>query len=178
MKYIALFVMLMINSIACAADAVYAQLSSNKDQLTTPDTLNQGIVVNLENLSEISGLDWNSQTNEILIIEDGVYFVMLDMQCGARESAAIIKGGDIYCWFEKNKKPIENGGSWIFVAPHARSKNIVNQTIAFFKKGEALRVKYAATAPSMGLISFPGSEFWPSSPGAALTIYKIGEKKK
>jgi hypothetical protein len=156
------------------ATPVYAQLSSSHDQLTTVDTLNQGIVCILENYSSIDGMSFDPKKNEISVQEDGVYFIMVVGQMGAREYAKeIVKGGDIYFWMEMNDKPIENSGSWVFASPTARAHTIVDNVIISCKKGDRILSKFSTSSPSMGLITFDATEKWPASPGLTLSIFKL-----
>lgn len=152
----------------------YLQISSSGDQTTTMDTLNRGIVVAMDKPDEISGLEWDTKSHGVTVKEDGVYFIMSVAQMGARESATdIVKGGDVYFWFVLNDKPIPNSSDWIFVSPTAKAHTIVGQMVISLKAGDKIYMKFASSAPSVGLISFPATELWPASPGVSLTMYKI-----
>lgn len=166
--------LLAFNGGTVAAEAIYAQLSSRQDQLATMDTINKGIVVEINNVDSIAGMSFDAKTNELAVKEEGIYFLMAVAQVGAREYAgAIVKGGDIYFWIEMNKKAIENSANWIFASPSARAHTIVDQMILPCKKGDLIRFKFATSSPSMGLITFGATEKWPASPGITLSVYKI-----
>lgn len=170
------FITLFISLQAHAAPPVYVQISNSEDQLTTIDTLNRGLVVIMDKPDSISGFDWDPKSNELTAKEDGVYFIMAVAQMGARESSSdIVKGGDVYLWFDINNKPISNSGNWIFVSPTAKAHTIVDQMAISLKAGDKFRIKFSSSSPSVGLISFPATELWPASPGITLTIYKIGD---
>lgn len=164
----------LFNAKALASPAVYAQISSNQDQLTTADNINRGIVAQIQKVGSVAGINFDSKKNEIIVQEDGVYFLMAVAQMGAREEAGnIVKGGDIYFWVDLNDKAIEESGSWIFASPSARAHTIVEQMIQPLKKGDRIRFKFAANSPSMGLITFDSTEKWPSSPGISVSMYKV-----
>jgi len=157
-----------------ASKSHYVQLSSRQDQLATIDEINKGIVVILENMDGIEGMGFDTKTNEVSIQEEGVYFCMAVAQVGAREYVGgIVKGGDVYFWLERNRKAIENSGSWVFASPTSRSHTIVDQLILSCKKGDLIRCKFATSSPSMGLITFAATEKWPAAPGITLSIYKM-----
>jgi hypothetical protein len=157
-----------------SAAVVYAQLSNRQDQLSTMDNINQGIIVTMENVDGNQGMGFDAKKNEIIVQEDGVYYLSVVAQMGARESASgIVKGGDIYFWPELNGKAIENSGSWVFASPTARAHTIVENVILSLKKGDRIRFKFAASSPSMGLITFDATEKWPASPGLGVSIYQL-----
>jgi hypothetical protein len=157
-----------------SAAVVYAQFSNRQDQLSTMDNINQGIIAIMENVDGIQGMGFDAKKNEILVKEDGVYFLMVVAQIGARETASgIVKGGDIYFWPELNDKAIDNSGSWVFASPTARAHTIVENTILPLKKGDRIRFKFSSSSPSMGLITFDATEKWPASPGLAISIYAL-----
>lgn len=176
--YISIFSLLTLLEILNANDAaaapVYAQVASNQDQLVTLDTINQGIVATIQKATNVVGLNFDQQKNELVVQEDGAYFLMAVAQMGAREQADnIVKGGDIYFWIEVNGKAIEDSGSWIFASPSARAHTIVDNLIQTFKAGDRIRFKFSANSPSMGLITFEATEKWPASPGLTVSVYKI-----
>lgn len=154
--------------------APYAQLASRVDQLVQMDSINTGVVVAIDTVSAIDGLNFDKNTNEIEVQQEGVYFIMAVAQVGAREYVRdIVKGGDMYFWIECNQQPVADSGSWIFVSPTARSHTIVDQIIQPCKKGDRIRFKFSASAPSLGLITFNATEKWPRAPGITVSMYKI-----
>lgn len=159
-----------------AGPLVYMELTSDQSQTTTMDNLNQPVVIALNPPDEISGLSVDLKSNEVVVHEDGVYFMVATVQMGVRESASdIVKGGDVYFWFERNKVPILNSTNWIFVKPSSRSNTITNQLAVSFKAGDRITLKFTSSTPSVGLISFPATERWPAAPGLSFTMYKLGE---
>ena len=153
---------------------IYAQLESTGDQLATADNVNQGIPIQMQTIDGIAGMEWDSANNKLQVKEDGVYFIMAVAQVGARESAAdIVKGGDIYFWFELNGKPFPNSGSWVFASPKSRSKTLTEQMVMSLKQNDTLRFMFSASGPSMGLLSAPAEKNQPSAGGMSLTLFKI-----
>ena len=150
------------------------QLTSANDQLITENNINHGILINLGNIDSMSGFDWNAKTNALTIKENGVYFFMVVCQVGARESTAhIVKGGDIRVWYELNGTPMTNSGSWVFAPPTGKANTIVGQMLNPFKAGDVITLKFSSSAPGMGLLAIPASEYWPASPSITLTAYKL-----
>lgn len=153
---------------------VYIQLSGTKDQVATEETYNHPTTVVMNNIESKSGFNYDSDKNEIKILQDGVYFIMASFQSGAREiTGNIIKGADLYFWFEKNGNPIPNSSAWVFASPNARSKYITDQLLQPLKAGDLLTVKFSSSSPGMGIIAFPATEYRPASTGVAFSMYKI-----
>lgn len=167
--------MLCLSTHGYTAPAIYAQLSSSTDQVTTLDNLNSGIIGKMENIDGINGIGWDQATNEITVKEDGVYFIMAVAQIGARESAKVVKGGDIYFWLECNNQFVPKSGNWTFAGPDSRAHSLTNQAIIPLKSGDKIRVMFASSAPEMGMITFKRTEKWPAAPGISFSMWKIGD---
>jgi hypothetical protein len=173
---IKLCLFMLCSTAALCADFPFAQISSNKDQITDAKTQNTSLVITLENVDALSQMAWDPTKDTLTIQEAGVYLITAVAQAGAREYANLIKGGDIVLWLELNQKPVKNSGYWSFISPTSRSKTLVSEVVMPLNAGDSLQLKYYANAPSLGILAFPIGEDWPASPGIELTVYKVGEQ--
>ena len=152
-----------------------AQLSSSEDQVTTEETIDSPLVIKMQHINSINNMGWDTHTNQLTIKEDGYYFIMAVAQVGARETASnILRGGNIYIWFVLNEKEVPDSGAWTFASPSSRAKMIVEQQALHLRAGDVMMFKFSTSAPGMGLLTFPATQYWPESAGIELTIYKIG----
>ena len=152
--------------------AVYAQLSDSTDQ--TPDTTDPTLV-KFDNQDAINGIDHDLKKSEgIIILEDGVYFVLAAGQVG-RKSGSLLRFIDL--WLRVNKKDIPNttvrasAPASLFVGD---TYVLIVQAVMPLKKGDVLNVVQSVNAEHEGLgliVMKPENE--PLIPSIIFTMYKI-----
>jgi len=174
-KLVCALSLVLFNQVTLAA-IPYAQLSSSKNQITSEEDINKNIPIIMQNINYIEGLSWDNKENKLSISEDGMYFIMAVAQMGSRESAKLNdKGGDAFYWFEINGKPVKDSSEWVHISPSAKSNTVITQYILPLKKGDSLQFIYSTTAASIGLVTFRGTEYRPSSAGLTLSVFKVAE---
>lgn len=161
-----------ISTHSLAAPA-FAQLSSNRDQVPDGDNTAVGTVIVLQNQDALAGMGWDPKTNQLTIKEDGVYFLSMTAEVGIDPAVTrFAKAGNVYIWYELNKKPIPNSGNWIEATPNERAQHIHDQMVLPLKAGDVLVLKYKSNAQSVGLVTSTGNDPIPDSPGLTFSIFK------
>jgi hypothetical protein len=164
-----------INSVASAAE-VYAQLSNTDSQITNAANINKPTVVVLEDVNNISGMDWDPKQNILTIKKDGVYTISSGIQAGTRQFARLDSaGGDFNFWLEANGNVLPDSSNWVHVSPHSKSNAIGNDFLVPLTAGTQIRFMFSTTIANIGIITFRGTELRPASPGITVSLRRIGD---
>lgn len=158
--------------------AVYGQVQSIADQVITQDKINQPILINIQSITNISGMEWDSVNNRMIVRHAGVYVILTDMIVGTQIS------GDVYFWIERNGSPIFESGKKQTLTPQLRTMPISNSWMTLLEENDSIRFMFSSTVPTAALITTRGSKnipnfptaYTPNSPGFNVTMFRVETK--
>jgi hypothetical protein len=153
---------------------VYAQLSDSTNQ--QPATTD-GVPVTFNTNDFISGISHDTEKNsqDIVIEEDGVYFIVAAGQIGGEPPVDFLRFIDL--WLNLNGKNVENTNVRASIPASLVAGNtyvLVCQSVMPLKKGDVLRVMLSVSVLDNGLgliMTQPMGE--PVVPSIIFSMYKI-----
>lgn len=160
---------------AIIAPAVYGQVQSIGNQVITQNKINQPILINIQSINNISGMEWDSVNNRMIVRHAGVYVILTDMIVGTQMN------GDVYFWIERNGSPIFESGKKQTLSPQFETIPISNSWILPLDENDSIRFMFSATVPTVALITTQSSKnipnfptaYTPNSPGFNVTMFML-----
>lgn len=144
----------------------WLQASSLTNQIITQANTPQRIII--DTFDDGKGIDLNTSTGKIHILEDGKYFIIAAPQVRNR----CCNYNNFRCWLNKNGSPIENSNVLLRLN-RCQKDVIVTQKVIKLRRGDTIEVMMASNSSNCVGIETISCNSEPTVPSIIFSMFKI-----